>query len=60
MKVPAHIIKINIPGKMPTEPVAEKNREENTPCLKFLRRNALTSAITNMYIALRATNQKHH
>ena len=52
MKVPEHLLKINIPWKVSTEPVAGENREENTLRFQFLRINSLTSSRTNMYIAL--------
>ena len=60
MKVPEHLLKINIPGKIPTDPAAKNNREDGPHFLQFLIRNALTSARINMYIALIETRQKTH
>ena len=51
MKVAEHLIKLNRPGHMTTNPVAGKNREENTPRLQVPRKIALTNATINMLIA---------
>ena len=55
MKVPEHLLKLNIPGKISSKPVEEKNRKENPSHLQFLRRNTLTISRTNMYITIIVT-----
>ena len=48
MNVPDHILKLNSPVNIPTDPVYGINREDNMPRLLFMRRKYITSARTNM------------